>query len=100
MVCRFLILEPGYYETNQFGIRIENVMICKKSKVNEDYLCFENITMAPYCKALIKWEMLSKSDINQINEYHKKILDTLKPLLKNDEIALKYLERECSPYQG
>jgi len=73
-------------------------MLCKKSEKHQNYLCFENITMAPYCQALIKWDLLTKADIDYINEYHKKVYEVLKPLLKNDEIALKYLERECAPH--
>ena len=36
--------EPGYYEKNKFGIRIENLIYVKKKKI-EDIL--KNLTMAP-----------------------------------------------------
>lgn len=75
-------------------------MVCVKHKQHEKFLCFENITMVPYCKNLIKWDLLSKDDIDYINSYHKKVYETLKPLLADDEIALKYLEKECKPYEG
>lgn len=74
-------------------------MVCKKYHKNQLYLCFENLTMAPYCKALIDWKLLSKFDIDYINQYHKKVFDTLAPLLKDDLIALKYLEKECESYK-
>ena len=41
--------EPGYYEKNKFGIRIENLIYVKKNKKN----IFENLTMAPIDKDLI-----------------------------------------------
>eukprot|EP00826_Nyctotherus_ovalis_P010861 TRINITY_DN1283_c0_g2_i10.p1 TRINITY_DN1283_c0_g2~~TRINITY_DN1283_c0_g2_i10.p1 ORF type:complete len:406 (+),score=137.95 TRINITY_DN1283_c0_g2_i10:827-2044(+) len=91
--------EPGFYEDNQFGIRIENLIMCVKAKC-EGFLCFENVTVVPYCNALIKWEMLNKEEIDQINSYHKKVHDTLKPLLAGDEITLKYLEKECKPHEA
>ena len=36
--------EPGYYEKEKFGIRIENLIYVKKSKKK---LYFENLTLAP-----------------------------------------------------
>ena len=40
--------EPGYYEKDAFGIRIENsVLVVSK---NNDYLGFENLTYLPYEK--------------------------------------------------
>ncbi len=93
-------IEPGYYKDNEFGIRIENLMICKKLEKNEKFLCFENITMAPYCKALIEWKMLTKEDVEYVNAYHKKVLEKLSPLLKDDALTLKWLEKECAPYHA
>ena len=42
--------EPGYYEKNKFGIRIENLIYVKKKKIK---IFFENLTMAPIDKDLI-----------------------------------------------
>ena len=42
--------EPGYYEKNKFGIRIENLIYVKKKKNKK---VFENLTMAPIEKDLI-----------------------------------------------
>ena len=39
--------EPGYYEKNNFGIRIENLIYVRKEK-NKNH--FENLTMAPIDK--------------------------------------------------
>ncbi len=50
--------EPGYYKTNEYGIRIENILTVKQ--LAEGWLGFENLTMVPYCKELIVKEMLSK----------------------------------------
>ena len=36
--------EPGYYEKNNIGIRIENLIYVKKSKQKK---YFENLTLAP-----------------------------------------------------
>ena len=39
--------EPGYYEKNNFGIRIENLIYVKKEKKK---FSFDNLTMAPIDK--------------------------------------------------
>ena len=50
--CEGMIIsnEPGYYEKNKFGIRIENLIYVKKKKNKK---VFENLTMAPIEKELI-----------------------------------------------
>ena len=48
--------EPGYYEKNKFGIRIENLLFVKKIKKDS----FENLTMAPIDKGLIDKNILNK----------------------------------------
>ena len=47
--------EPGYYEKNKFGIRIENLLYVKKVKHK---LYFENLTLAPIEKELINFKLL------------------------------------------
>ena len=47
--------EPGYYKTNEYGIRIENLVYVKKIKKN---LLFQNLTMAPIEKELINFNLL------------------------------------------
>ena len=42
--------EPGYYEKNKFGIKIEENLLFVKNKKR---LFFENLTMAPIDKGLI-----------------------------------------------
>jgi Xaa-Pro aminopeptidase len=60
--------EPGYYEKNKFGIRIENLNLCKKKK-KKNY--FENLTMAPIDKDLIDQKILNKNEKIGLNNYHK-----------------------------
>ena len=45
--------EPGYYEKNKFGIRIENLIYVKKIKRK---IMFDDLTMAPIEKDLIRFE--------------------------------------------
>ena len=51
--------EPGYYEKNKFGIRIENLIYVK---IKQKQMSFENLTMAPIEKDLIIKENLNESE--------------------------------------
>jgi len=62
--------EPGYYKEGYFGIRIENLIFIKKNK-------FEELTMAPMEKNLIKKKMLNKKEISWLNKYHTKVKKNL-----------------------
>jgi len=62
--------EPGYYKEGYFGIRIENLIYIKKNR-------FEELTMAPIEKDLIKKKMLNKKEIGWLNKYHSKVKKNL-----------------------
>ena len=53
--------EPGYYEKNRFGIRIENLIYVKRKKKK---FFFENLTLAPIDKELIDESILNKNEKN------------------------------------
>ena len=83
--------EPGYYEKNKFGIRIENLIYVKKVR-GKKY--FENLTMAPIDKELIKRDMLSDNEKKWLNEYHQKVYKNLKNAMDKTEII--DLKKACS----
>ncbi len=83
--------EPGYYEDGKFGIRIENLIMIIKSKRKH---FFENLTMVPIDKTLIKKDMLKKKEIDWLNNYHKKVFTKLKYLMNKSELA--NLKSACS----
>ena len=83
--------EPGYYERNKFGIRIENLIYVKKNGQNNK---FDNLTMVPIDKELIDIKILKKSEIIWLNDYHKKVFNNLKDFMSKGEI-LK-LKEYCS----
>ncbi len=92
-LCEGMIIsnEPGYYEKNNFGIRIENLIYVKKKKNKK---VFENLTMAPIEKELIDINLLNNKEKKWINDYHKKVFKNLKSnMFKNDLIELK---KACS----
>ncbi|MFM7680335.1 MAG: aminopeptidase P family protein [Candidatus Fonsibacter sp.] len=84
--------EPGFYKENNFGIRIENLIYCKK--INNNHSKFINLTMVPIDKDCINNKLFNKNEINWINNYHQKIFYILKPFMNNTE--LKLLTKACS----
>ena len=83
--------EPGYYEKNNFGIRIENLIYVKKIKENN---YFDNLTMAPIDKELVDLKILNKREKNWLNNYHKKVFDSLKKFMNKKELL--ELSKSCS----
>lgn len=84
--------EPGFYKENNFGIRIENLIYCKK--INNNHSKFINLTIVPIDKDCINNKLFNKNEINWINNYHQKIFYILKPFMNNTE--LKLLTEACS----
>ena len=83
--------EPGYYEKNSFGIRIENLIYVKK---DNQKIYFDNLTMAPIDKDLIDRNILNKNEKLWINKYHNKVFNNLKKFMNKIEII--ELKQACS----
>ena len=83
--------EPGYYEKEKFGIRIENLIYVKKTK-KKTY--FENLTLVPIEKDLIDKSLLNKNEIRWVNDYHRKVFVNLKNAMNKEETI--ELKKACS----
>ncbi len=74
--------EPGYYKTNEYGIRIENLVYVKKIKKN---LLFQNLTMAPIEKDLINFDLLTIDEKNYLFKYHLEVYSRISKYLNPNE---------------
>ena len=74
--------EPGYYKTNEYGIRIENLVYVKK--VNKK-LSFQNLTMAPIEKDLINFNLLTVNEKNYLFKYHLEVYSKISEYLSPNE---------------
>ena len=74
--------EPGFYKTNYFGIRIENLVYVKQTNGN---LYFENLTLAPLEKDLINYTLLNKIEKDYLFKYHLHIYSQYSSLLNKKE---------------
>ncbi|MCR5743412.1 MAG: aminopeptidase P family protein [Lachnospiraceae bacterium] len=89
--------EPGYYEEDGYGIRIENEMVCKKGVKTEygQFMEFETITYVPIDLEAVDKRYLTFTDIERINNYHKMVYDVISPYLEGEELEfLKKATRE------
>ncbi|MFW6257482.1 MAG: aminopeptidase P family protein [Prolixibacteraceae bacterium] len=86
--------EPGMYREGEYGIRIENLIVCVQKEKTDfgDFLGFETLTLFPIDTSLIKNELLTNEEINWLNDYHQKVFKELKPsLTKNLQVFLAEL---------
>jgi len=79
--------EPGLYTQNEFGIRLENTIVVKKSDQTSygQFMCFETISFIPFDKESIKVELLSTEERIWLNEYHGNVYKNLEKYLNQDE---------------
>jgi Xaa-Pro aminopeptidase len=89
---------PGYYKDNDYGIRIENLVLVVEKVIpgaDKEMLGFDTLTFAPIDRRLIVAEMLSKSEREWLDDYHGQVLARIGPELDGEDKA--WLERECAP---
>ncbi len=80
--------EPGLYREGKYGIRIENMIYCESvGKVDDfgDFLRFRTLTLCPYDRKAIDVDLLTDEEIVWINNYHRRVFDTLSPHLNEEE---------------
>lgn len=85
--------EPGYYKEGAFGIRHENlVLTVEKEKTEYGTFCaFETITLVPFDLDCIDAKLLSDSEKEWLNSYHKKVRAKLSKHLTGKD--LRFLEK-------
>ena len=89
--------EPGYYLPGSHGIRIENLLLVRPAdiNVNKKFLCFENLTLAPYDRVLIDPALLRADEREWIDEYHARVLQEVGPELPREDAS--WLAEACAP---
>jgi Xaa-Pro aminopeptidase len=78
--------EPGVYRADQYGIRIENLILTTKEKHTDfgEFYKFETLTLCPIDKKAIKSDMLSKEEKDWLNNYHKRVYMELSVFLDDE----------------
>lgn len=80
--------EPGVYRANQYGIRIENLIVTQEYRKTEEFgtfYNFETITLCPIDTRPISKKLLTKCEKKWLNKYHKMVYKKLKNHLSIEE---------------
>uniref|UniRef100_UPI00358E326A xaa-Pro aminopeptidase 2 isoform X3 n=1 Tax=Myxine glutinosa TaxID=7769 RepID=UPI00358E326A len=90
----FTSIEPGYYEDNEFGVRLEDIAMVTKAKTKymfggKPYLTFDTVSLVPYDKRLIDTRLLSDTQIAQLNAYYETIREKV-----GNELQAQGLQQE------
>lgn len=90
MVCSN---EPGFYKEGEYGIRIENMLLCRRA--TDESLFFETLTLVPIDLQAIDINLLTEKEREWINNFHRNIKLTLREYLLESEylwLENKYYE--------
>lgn len=97
--------EPGVYLEGEFGIRLENEILCREARNTENdeaagkkEFCFETLTDCPFEREAILPELLTEPERSWLNAYHRQVYETLAPLLEPD--VRKWLAEQTAPLEG
>jgi Xaa-Pro aminopeptidase len=90
--------EPGYYKTDAFGIRIENLELVVGADIpgaEKPVNAFEALTLAPIDRRLVDLSMLSGDELSWFNEYHERVRHAVRPHV--DEATKIWLDSATAP---
>jgi Xaa-Pro aminopeptidase len=83
--------EPGYYKTDAYGIRIENLELVVGTDIagaEKPVNAFETLTLAPIDRRLIDVSMLSPPELKWLNDYHARVNREVRPHLDDNATKL------------
>ena len=100
--------EPGIYRTNEYGIRIENLIAVREvptlhnstqplnnASTGETYFEFETLTLCYYDTHMIDLSRMTNSELDWLNAYHAWVYAEVSPLLSEEEAT--FLKEKCKP---
>ncbi|MGA2055460.1 MAG: aminopeptidase P family protein [Bradyrhizobium sp.] len=90
--------EPGYYKTDGFGIRIENLELVVAAKVagaEKPVNAFETLTLAPIDRRLVDLNMLTGDELSWLNEYHERVRHAVRGHV--DDATKAWLDEATAP---
>jgi Xaa-Pro aminopeptidase len=89
--------EPAIYREGEYGIRIENLLLCFEDEETEfgKFLKFETVSLCYIDKSLIDISLLDRKEIDWLNSYHEEVYTKLSPFLSGQEKL--WLKEKTSP---
>jgi len=90
--------EPGYYKTDAYGIRIENLELVVGVEIDgaeKPMNGFEALTLAPIDRRLVDVDMLGAEELSWLNDYHARVRREVRAHL--DEATKLWLDAATAP---
>jgi len=96
---QFFSDEPGLYIEGEFGIRLETVLRVeeKKQAANAEhgfgpFLHFQPVCLVPFEPKLIDYNLLTRAQVNWLNNYNQLIKEKVLPRLDSGSLAYSWVE--------
>jgi Xaa-Pro aminopeptidase len=79
--------EPAIYREGEYGIRIENLILCFEDEETEfgKFLKFDTVSLCYIDKSLIDISLFDQKELAWLNSYHAEVYDKLSPFLTSEE---------------
>lgn len=79
--------EPGVYIEGKFGVRLETLLLCEDAgSIDGNRMCrFVPLTLVPFDKDVIDFDMLSEREADILKKYNGLIWEKIGPKLNEDE---------------
>jgi Xaa-Pro aminopeptidase len=90
--------EPGYYKTDAYGIRTENLELVTAAEIagaDKPMNAFETLTLAPIDRRLMDVTQMSSQELNWLNDYHARVRREVRSYL--DEATQQWLDAATEP---
>ena len=93
-------IEPGIYRPQQWGIRIENLVMNQPAETNEfgEFMRFETLTLCPIDTRIIDVSLMRSDELAWLNSYHATVRERLSPLVEG--AARDWLLARTEPLPG
>jgi len=79
--------EPGIYLESEYGIRLENELLCVEDVTNSygTFYRFDCLTLVPFERECIDRDMLTDDELSYLNDYHRMVYEKISPYLTDEE---------------
>ncbi|HEY1130813.1 MAG TPA: aminopeptidase P family protein [Roseateles sp.] len=90
-------VEPGVYRRGQWGVRLENLVLCVPSGESGfgEFLAFETLSLCPFDTSCLALDLLDAVERRWLDDYHATVRRRLAPLLSGP--ALDWLLTRTLP---
>lgn len=92
--------EPGYYKTDRYGIRIENLVAVREVEIEgaeRPMYGFETLTLVPIDRMLIEPALLAPEEVAWVDAYHARVAEEIGPLVEDDAEVSAWLAEATRP---